>query len=166
MLLKTSKKNILDDLNNALYIKRYPNGWSFLEKYLTAEEFMVCFSLSLRADYTDNNLKPFTDKTTGEKLSQALGVSRINLIGMLHKLFELGVCRKFEEINTNKPYTKYWIFNPYLSFVGEVIDSSIVQLFSDTHIHKAFHNPNYELTPQEIIDLKIRPSTAKRRKAK
>ena len=166
MLLKTSQITILDEFDNAVYLKRYPNSWSFLEKYLTAEEFMVCFSLSLRADYTDNNLKPFTDKTTGEKLSKALGVSRINLIGMLHKLFELGVCGKFEEINTNKPYTKYWIFNPYLSVVSEVIDSSIVQLFDNTHIHKAFHNPNYELTPQEIIDLKIRPSTAKRRKAK
>jgi hypothetical protein len=50
----------------------------------------------------------------------------------------LGVYGKFEIVDMKKGYTKYWLFNPYLSFSGKLINSDIAELFSGTRIASAY----------------------------
>ena len=56
---------------------------------------------------------------------------------------DYGVFGKFDVCLADKPYTRYWILNPFLSFNGTVIDSVIVKLFKGTHVERAFNDPNY-----------------------
>ena len=158
------KNNSQDFISDTMLIKNSLNGWAFLHKYLSVEEFAVAFSLGLKAD--DNSLRPFNNKTPNIKLAKVFGVSRIVLKKMFAKLSALGVYGQFEVADKFSPYTKYWLLSPYLMFSGETKNSSIKFLFDNTHVHNAFLDPNYELTEQQIIDLKIKSSTLKRRKAK
>ena len=168
--LKPRKNNIPENSEvfepNSFFKKTYPNGWAFLRKYLTAEESNVASILAAKAFSNTNSLNPLNDDTAISELSEIFGISRNIVKDMLKKLFELGVYGKFEVADINVPYTKYWIFNPYLSFSGSIIKSDIASLFKNTHCGKAFYNPNYELTEKEIKDLIIRVSTIKRRKIK
>ena len=149
---------------NSVSQVKHLNSWAFLTKYLTADEYFVAVMFSEMIQPNTNSLEPLNDRTTGMKLQEIFGVSRLSLKIHVKKLFELGAYGNFSSASLKKN-NKFWIFNPYLSSIGEV-EPITFELFNDTHVHKAFFDPNYELTPQEIIDLKIRPSTAKRRKAK
>jgi hypothetical protein len=51
---------------------------------------------------------------------------------VVKKLFELGVFAKFDVVEVDMEYKKYWVFNPYLSFNGRVMETSMKNLFKNT----------------------------------
>lgn len=128
---------------DALFRKDYTNSWKFLERNLKPIEFKAAFTLALKAKANTNSLEPLSDSTTIPELMEVLGISKNVVKPLLKKLWSIGVYGKFEVSEVGKPYTKYWILNPYLSFSGKLIDSDIAELFSKTHIAKAFRDPNY-----------------------
>lgn len=130
---------------DALFRKDYTNSWKFLEKNLKPIEFKAAFALAFKAKANTNSLEPLNDSTTIPQLMEILGLSKNVVKPLLKKLWEIGVYGKFEVAEVGKPYTKYWILNPYLSFSGKLIDSDIAELFSKTHIAKAFKDPNYTI---------------------
>ena len=63
-----------------------------------------------------NSLEPLNDTSTIPELMEFLQVSKNKVNPILKKLFNLGVYGKFEFVDAEKGYTKYWLLNPYLSF--------------------------------------------------
>ena len=135
-------------LPNALFTKHFPQSWKWLREHTTDNEFKAAVALAQLAKAYTNSLEPLNDATIIPDLVNATGVSK-NLIGVtLQKLWKLGVYAKFEVYDPSKPYTKYWILNPYLSFNGKLIDSDIARLFQGTYIGLAYRNIPF------ILDLK------------
>ena len=129
----------------AIFRKDYSNSWLFLRKNLTPIEYKCAHTLAIMAKANTNSLEPLNDDTTISELMEVLDVSKNKVKPILKKLWELGIYGKFEVKDADKPYTKFWIFNPYLSFSGKLINSDIANLFKGTHCAKAFYNENYRL---------------------
>jgi hypothetical protein len=133
---------------NALFRKDYTNSWNYLKRVLKPIEFKAAYTLALMAKAHTNSLEPLNDDTTIPELMELLDVSKNIVKPILNKLWDLGVYGKFDIKEADKPYTKYWIFNPYLSFNGRIISSDIARLFSKTHCAKAFNNTEYSYHPK------------------
>lgn len=127
----------------ASFRKDYTNSWMFLERVLKPIEFKAAFALALKAKANTNSLEPLNDDTAKSELMAILGVSKNMVNPILEKLYILGVYGRFDVYEVNKPYTKYWVFNPYLSFQGKLLKSDIASLFKNTHCARAFYNPEY-----------------------
>jgi hypothetical protein len=135
---------------DALFRKDYCNSWAFLQRELSHFEFTVCFSLALLAKAHTNSLEPLSDNTTINELMEKLRMSKNKVTPTLKTLWDYGVYGKFEVKQLSKPYTKYWLLNPYLSFSGKIIGSDIANLFKDTHIAKAFYDPTYSVGKKRL----------------
>jgi hypothetical protein len=125
---------------NAKFTKTYGKTWEFLKDKLTPLEFRCAFTLSLMAKMNTNSLEPLNDNTCVIELMEILDISKNNVTPILKKLFNLGVYGKFEVKDSDKPYTKYWVLNPYLSFSGKVIDTALKDMFRNTLIGKAYYS--------------------------
>ena len=121
-------------LKNEPFDKVFAKSMEFLKRNTTNDEFAVAYELIILANKYDNSLEPLCDKTVALELSNALKC-RKNLINpILFKLYQLGVYGRFDVHNPAKPFTKYWVLNPYLNFRGNIIDSDIVKIFNVTYI--------------------------------
>jgi hypothetical protein len=126
-----------------IFRKDYTNSWNFLKRTLTPIEYKAAHTLAMLAKANTNSLQPLNDDTTLKELMEVLDVSKNKVKPILDKLWDLGVYGRFDVKEADKPYTKYWLFNPYLSFSGKLIHSDIATLFSGTHCAKAFKDSEY-----------------------
>lgn len=132
-------------LPNGTFQKHFPQSWKWLRENTTDNEFKAAYALAQLAKAYTNSLEPLNDTTIIPELVKVTGVSK-NLVGIvLHKLWKLGVYAKFEVYDYTKPYTKFWILNPYLSFNGKLIDSDIASLFKNTYVALAYRNIPFTL---------------------
>jgi hypothetical protein len=158
--LTKKANNIPDDSEffqkESSFKKEYVNAWKFLSKYLTDKEYVVAHTLGTLAKANTNSLEPLNDQTTINDLMKVLNVSKNLITPILNKLFLLGVYGKFEISIPEKPYTRYWIFNPYLSFSGKLIKSDIPRLFDLTYCAKAHIDRNFLLTDKVIKELNLK----------
>lgn len=120
--------------------KDYSKSWKYLKSVLTHTEYSAAHTLALMAKMNTNSLEPISDETPQIQLEQDLGLSKNVVKKTLARLFHYGVYGKFEVSDPKKPYTKFWIINPYLSFSGKLIDSDIKNLFEGTYIARAYRN--------------------------
>ena len=134
---------------DAIFQKSYSNSWRYLEATLSNLEYCVANRLALMAKANTNSLEPLNDETTIDTLVSVLKIGKNKVNTVLKKLFELGVYGKFEVVKVGVPYTKYWVFNPYLVFSGKIIKSDIARLFEGTEVEKAFNNPDYGYVPKK-----------------
>lgn len=130
-------------LPNSIFYKHYPKTWEWLEKQTTPIEFKCAVLLGIKAEAYTNSLKPLDDDSSYRFLSEQLGISLGLVEYTVKKLFTLGVFGRFEVYKPEKPFTKYWLFNPYLSFNGRVVDKDIAALFEGTYCHKAFQGLDF-----------------------
>jgi len=126
-----------------IFKKDYTNSWKFLDKHLSPLEYKAAHTLAMMAKANTNSLEPLNDETTLRELMEILNVSINKVKPILEKLFDFGVYGKFQVKEAHIPYTKYWVFNPYLSFSGKIIGSDISNLFKNTHCAKAFYDKDY-----------------------
>lgn len=150
--IETGEVNVVSSKNNnipdgkerfesaANFHKLYPKSWKFLKARLTTLEFNVAFELALMAKANTNSLEPLNDETTVNQLVERFNIGRNKVTPLFNKLFRLGVYAKFEVYDVTKPYTKYWILNPYLMFTGKIIESDIANLFRGTEIAISFRD--------------------------
>ena len=129
---------------DALFHKTYNKSWEYLNEKLNAIEMKAAMSLALRAKANTNSLEPLDDETTIPELIEVLHVSKNRVKSVLAKLWDLGVYGRFDIKEANKPYTKYWILNPYLAFSGKLINSDISHLFRNTKIAIEFRRRTNE----------------------
>lgn len=114
--------------------KDFTDGWKYLMKVLNPEEFRAAYAMALLAKANTNSLEPLNDDTTYVELAKTLNVGKNRIKVVVQKLFEEGVFGKFEIVNRDKNYKRFWVFNPYLSFTGKYIESQVPDLFMDTTI--------------------------------
>lgn len=143
----TNKKNpnvqLIKFAFGGLFKKDFNNSWKFLLRELTPLEISAVNYLCSLAQMNTGSLEPLNDDTTLKELTIHLNVSINRVRVVLNKLFLYGVYGRFEVYNPDKPYSKYWIINPFLSFAGDLIDQEIVNLFKNTYIAKAYFDPNF-----------------------
>lgn len=130
-------------MNNKLIKTDCAQTWAFLNGVLTPIEYKAAHTLAMMAKSNTGSLEPLSDESTLKELMSTLDMSINKVRPIMNKLFELGVYGKFEAYKPERPYTKHWIFNPYLSFSGRIIKSDIKELFNGTHCEKAFHDSDY-----------------------
>jgi len=120
--------------------KVYPKAWKLLETQTNDKEFLVAYKLGMMAKAYTNSLAPLRPELTNTILSNELGVHRTVVRKILNKLLKLGVIAKFEvgeQVSGSvSEIKKYWIFNPYLSFNGKLINRDIARLFDNTFYAK------------------------------
>lgn len=116
----------------SVYHRSNPKAWQTLETQTTPLELKVALKLAHFARAYTNSLIPLSDDTTAITLAEQLDIDRRMVAKCIDKLFKLGVIGKFEVYNSNQVHTKYWVFNPYLSFNGSKIKTDVVSLFSET----------------------------------
>lgn len=120
--------------------KDYTKSWKYLKGVLTPIEYSAAHTLALMAKMNTNSLEPISDDTPHIQLEQDLGLSKNMVKKVLERLFHYGVYGRFDVSDPKKPYTKFWIVNPYLSFSGKLIDSDIKNLFDGTRIARAYRD--------------------------
>lgn len=120
--------------NEDKYRKVYSNVEGYLIKRLKPIEYSVVCIMGVMSSYENNSLVPLNDDVSVSLLCDYFGIERHRLIGILKKLFDLGVYGKFEVTERDKEYKKYWIFNPYISHKGRRIEKDVANLFSGTEI--------------------------------
>lgn len=137
--------------SNAFFQKHYPTTWNYLKQQTSTIEFAAAMRLALLAKANTNSLEPLNDKTTLASLVEVLGVgiNKVNVV--LKKLSYLGVYAQFGVEDKDKGYTRYWVFNPYLSFTGQLIESDLATLFKGTRIAAAFYDPEYGRIPSKKV---------------
>jgi len=123
-------------ISRTKFKKVYQPAMSFLSRHLTNEELGLVYKMIEKAKPYSNSLNPFNNETSLRTLEEHFGVSKNKVKRMLDRLFNMGVYGKFELVEENKEYTKYWILNPYIAFNGKTIDKGIQDLFSRTDIAK------------------------------
>ena len=114
------------------FSRHLPEVWNYLKKHLTNLEWVAATKMGYMACAYTNSLRHLNDQTTLMELSQAMDISVNRVSNVVKKLFELGVFAKFDVVEVDCEYKKYWIFNPYLSFNGRVIETSMKNLFKNT----------------------------------
>jgi hypothetical protein len=143
-------------LPNAIFNKSFPQSWKWLESVTTPLEFKCAVLLGLKAKAFTNSLEPFDDETCLRDISEQLNISLGVVSYTMKKLFTLGVYGRFETYTPDKPYSKYWLFNPFLSFNGKLINSDIAALFQGTYCAMAYQGLKFEVIFPEFKKIKAK----------
>jgi hypothetical protein len=130
---------------NMTFKKIYPKSWALLKKMTTKRQYMVAFELAQMAHAFTNSLRPLNPNSSTRELEEILSVNKSLIKKDIDVLHELGVIGMFSvgELVEHKSLTEikeYWIFNPYLSFNGNVILSDLARLFQNTLFAKIYNN--------------------------
>lgn len=128
----TRNKDQVSFKPDELFAKSYTRAWKLLETQTTNKEFLIACKLGMKALPFNNCLKPLSDETTIRELAEEFGISTRDVDKVFDKLFKLGVYGKWEVAQQDKPFKKFWVFNPYLSFNGKTIDRSVADFFKGT----------------------------------
>jgi hypothetical protein len=139
---------------NAKFVKCYYNTWQFMSRYLSSSELGIVIAMVTMADANNCSLKPLDDKTTVAELMDYFDISEKKVKSTFDKLHRLGVYGRFDVSEENKPYTKYWILNPYIAFNGKIIESDISRLFTGTSVFKGYHNPLHTVPEFQLLKQK------------
>ncbi len=110
----------------------------FLEKELNSDEYKIVGIMSRMCHPINNSLAPLDDDTSLRDLENCFHINKNKLRKILDKLFVLGVFARFDVYKPEVPYTKYWIFNPYISTKSRYININIASLFDGTTIEKEY----------------------------
>lgn len=123
---------------DAKFSKQYSKSWLYLLDNLSLVEIKIANRMSVMAEHTTNSLAPLDDKTTVRELADYFGIGINSVKKAFKHLFDLGVYASFEYCHYQRGHVKEWIFNPFISFKGVLIDSDIKELFINTKVAKAF----------------------------
>jgi hypothetical protein len=122
------------------FTKNYIKAWNYLLDNLTAIELKIALKMSVMAEYNTNSLIPLDNKTTMRDLAEFFNIGINTVKKAFHNLFKQGVYASFNYYHYLRGDVEEWIFNPYISFKGRLVDSDIKELFNDTKVAKAFFN--------------------------
>lgn len=128
--------------------KSFTPSWMFLELRCSELELKIVRLMVYISKPFTNSLEPLSDDMTIIEMAEFFKVDRRKLKKSLDKLFNMGVYGRFEVVDKNKGYTKYWLLNPYISFEGSLINSDIKSLFDGTEIALAYKS--YTKSPKYL----------------
>lgn len=126
-------------IKDEYFSKNYERAWLFLVENLTPTEIGIAVKMSLMTELNTNSLNPLDDNTSIRQLAEYFKISTKSVKKTFSKLFKLGVYASFHYCHYKRGEVKEWIFNPYISFKGRLINSDIKYLFDDTEIGRLFN---------------------------
>ena len=120
--------------------KAYERSWLYLAKELSGVELKMALMMSCMTEYATNSLAPLDNKTSYDMLSERFKISKGSIGKVLNKLFEVGVYASFKYSHYRRGTVEEWVFNPFISFKGKLINSDLKNLFINTKVAKQFLN--------------------------
>lgn len=117
------------------YHKNYTKAWKVLRMFTSDSEYALAHELSMLAKHGDNFL-PLGDDLSYSYMAELLNMDRRKFKTLTDKLFELGVFGKWSISTVDHIRKTHWVFNPYLSFNGIVMNKTLMSMFHETLIYK------------------------------
>lgn len=123
---------------DASFHKSYEKCWLYLSENLTGAELRIALMMSCIMEYSTNSLAPLDNNTSYELLSEKFSISKGMVKKSFKKLFDIGVYASFKYSHYKRGIVEEWVFNPFISFKGKLIDSDLKNLFINTKVARHF----------------------------
>jgi hypothetical protein len=120
------------------FIKSYEKSWEFLVNNLKKHELMVAVLMSTMTEYSTNSLAPLDDTAQMNHLSEKFGIGINQVKSTFKRLMDVGVYASFRYGHYKRGIVTEWVFNPFISFKGKLVDSDLKNLFLNTPVAQHF----------------------------
>lgn len=121
-----------------MFTKNYIKSWEYLVDVLKPIELKIALKMANMTEMNTNSLSPLDSETSLSNLAEFFGISRTKAHDAFKTLFKHGVYATFEYSHYRRGKVKEWVFNPYISFKGKLINSDLKNLFDNTVVAKVF----------------------------
>ena len=120
------------------FTKSYERSWEFLVDSLKPHELKIAIKMSTMTEYSTNSLAPLDDKVQLQHLSEMFGIGINQVKKSFKRLMDIGVYGSFKYGHYKRGIVTEWVFNPFISFKGKLVDSDLKNLFINTPVAKHF----------------------------
>lgn len=120
--------------------KAYEKVWLYLVDNLSDKEIKVALMMSCMTEYETNSLAPLDDNTSYQMIADKFNLSKSNVKKIFKNLFDIGVYASFKYSHYKRGTVEEWVFNPFISFKGKLINSDLKNLFLNTKVAKHFYD--------------------------
>lgn len=142
--IKGRKNNIPEGKEHFMadeyFAKSYTKAWTYLIDTLKPVELKIAVKMSTMTEMNTNSLAPLDNKTSIRGLADCFNISTRDVKKTFDRLFNIGVYASFRYCHYKRGEVNEWVFNPYISFKGQLISSDIKHLFDNTEIGKLFNS--------------------------
>lgn len=135
--IPTGKEKFIAD---ELFAKSYDKAWVYMYDKLSAVEIKIALKMSTMTEFNTNSLNPLDDNTSMRGLAEFFNISINSVKKSFKNLMDIGVYASFRYSHYKRGIVTEWIFNPYISFRGKLIESDIKTLFDNTKIGRLFNS--------------------------
>jgi predicted transcriptional regulator len=94
-------------------------------------------------EYGTNSLAPLDDKASYDMLAERFSISKGVVKTAFKNLMDIGVYATFKYGHYKRGVVEEWVFNPFISFKGKLIDSDLKNLFLNTKAAKHFFREDF-----------------------
>jgi hypothetical protein len=123
---------------DAAFTKSYERSWLFLVDNLKSHELKIAIKMANMTEYSTNSLAPLDDSVQLKELSEMFGVGINQVKQTFKRLMDVGVYASFRYGHYKRGIVTEWVFNPFVSFKGKLIDSDLKNLFIETPVARHF----------------------------
>ena len=120
--------------------KAYERSWLYLANNLSSTEIKIALMMSCMTEYATNSLLPLDDKASYDMLADRFNISKGVVKKTFKNLMDIGVYASFRYGHYKRGIVEEWVFNPFISFKGKLINSDLKELFINTKVAKYFIN--------------------------
>lgn len=122
------------------WTKSYEKSWLYLADTLKSHELKIAVKMAAMTEFSTNSLAPLDDKTQLNHMSEMFGVGVNQIKKSLKTLIKTGVYATFTYGHYKRGIVTEWVFNPFISFKGKLVDSDLKNLFINTPVAKHFYS--------------------------
>jgi DNA-binding transcriptional MocR family regulator len=110
----------------------------YLADHLSGVELKIAVMMASMTEFGTNSLAPLDNNISYELLADKFSISKSTVKKAFDNLFEVGVYASFKYCHFERGPVEEWVFNPFISFRGKLIDSDLKNLFLNTRVAKHF----------------------------
>ena len=140
--IKSKSNNIPDGKEkfeyDASFTKSYEKSWLYLVNNLKPHELKIAVKMGTMTEYSTNSLAPLDNDMQMQELSELFGIGINQVRKSFKRLMDVGVYASFTYGHYKRGIVTEWVFNPFISFKGKLIDSDLKNLFINTPIARHF----------------------------
>lgn len=125
--------------HDASFTKSYEKSWAYLVDNLKSHELKIALKMSTMTEYSTNSLAPLDDTVQLNHLAEMFGVGINQVKKAFKRLMDIGVYGSFRYGHYKRGIVTEWVFNPFISFKGKLVDSDLKNLFLETPVAKHFY---------------------------
>ena len=122
------------------WTKSYEKSWLYLADTLKPHELKIAVKMAAMTEFSTNSLAPLDDKMQLNHMSEMFGVGVNQIKKSLTTLLKVGVYATFTYGHYQRGVVTEWVFNPFISFKGKLVNSDLKNLFINTPVAQHFYN--------------------------